>query len=144
MSLDNLNSLGRIFQDSPANHDVHVPPLKIVLIYPMRLEVPTVIVTSIFVRVILQDKCCGVKYYTDWRDTVWGAHRIDVVPDSCCKNYKYQCGINFEISDINRQVSSISSHHVCSEIHRTTTIRVLKNVFFFRFFVVFLVLIPAF
>lgn len=58
---------------------------------------------------------------------MWGAHRIDVVPDSCCKNYKYQCGINFEISDINRQVSSISSDYVCSEIHRTTTICVLKR-----------------
>lgn len=63
-----------------------------------------------------KDECCGVDYYTDWRDTPYGGRRTYKVPDSCCKNYEYACGDNFETSSINRNgclevvKSSINSH----------------------------------
>lgn len=49
-------------------------------------------------------KCCGVHSYADWRATIYGGHRYDKVPDSCCKKEKYQCGVTFEnLGDLNRE-----------------------------------------
>ena len=53
---------------------------------------------------ILQDKCCGVINYADWRNTIYGGHRYDKVPDSCCLEQKHACGFEFELSKIKRQV----------------------------------------
>ena len=53
---------------------------------------------------ILQDKCCGVINYADWRNTIYGGHRYDKVPDSCCMEQKHACGFEFELSKIKRQV----------------------------------------
>lgn len=67
-------------------------------------------------RIQSKDECCGVDYYTDWRDTPYGGRRAYKVPDSCCKNYEYGCGDHFETSSINRRgclevvKSSINSH----------------------------------
>ncbi|XP_078347927.1 CD63 antigen-like [Oculina patagonica] len=64
-----------------------------------------------------EDKCCGVNTYADWRDTVYGGHRYDRVPDSCCKEYKYGCGSKFSDEEILNKKgclevvkSSIKSH----------------------------------
>ena len=43
-----------------------------------------------------QDKCCGVFTYADWRATIYGGHRYDKVPDSCCKTEEYACGFKFK------------------------------------------------
>ena len=53
---------------------------------------------------IFQDKCCGVINYADWRNTIYGGHRYDKVPDSCCLEQKHACGFEFELSKIKRQV----------------------------------------
>ena len=53
---------------------------------------------------IFQDKCCGVINYADWRNTIYGGHRYDKVPDSCCMEQKHACGFEFELSKIKRQV----------------------------------------
>ena len=53
---------------------------------------------------ILQDECCGVINYADWRNTIYGGHRYDKVPDSCCLEQKHACGFEFELSKIKRQV----------------------------------------
>ena len=53
---------------------------------------------------IFQDKCCGIINYADWRNTIYGGHRYDKVPDSCCMEQKHACGFEFELSKIKRQV----------------------------------------
>lgn len=50
-----------------------------------------------------EDKCCGVINYADWRNTIYGGHRYDKVPDSCCMEQKHACGFEFELSKIKRQ-----------------------------------------
>ena len=60
-----------------------------------------------YVLVYAQDHCCGVNYYTDWRNTKYGARRVYVVPDSCCKTNEYACGYQFKPDDINRRVSFV-------------------------------------
>ena len=69
------------------------------------LETPTVILTYLFVYV--QEDCCGVNYYTDWRNTKFGGRRIFAVPDTCCKTNEFGCGFKFETDDINRRVSFV-------------------------------------
>lgn len=59
--------------------------------------------TSNFDTLQTKDQCCGVNYYTDWRSTKYGGHRVYVVPDSCCKANEYACGYQFEIDNINRR-----------------------------------------
>ncbi|XP_020605767.1 CD63 antigen-like isoform X2 [Orbicella faveolata] len=46
-------------------------------------------------RLQKQDECCGVFTYADWRATIYGGHRYDKVPDSCCKTEEYACGFKF-------------------------------------------------
>ncbi|XP_068717396.1 tetraspanin-6-like [Montipora capricornis] len=48
-----------------------------------------------------ENKCCGVINYADWRNTTYGGHRYDKVPDSCCKVQDHACGFEFELTKIN-------------------------------------------
>jgi len=41
-------------------------------------------------------QCCGVTDYKDW-EKLWEASRV---PDSCCQNKAYGCGLNFETEKI--------------------------------------------
>ena len=50
--------------------------------------------------------------YVDWRNTTYGGHRYDKVPDSCCVNEKHACGFEFEISKINRGVRFVIEIYV--------------------------------
>lgn len=50
-----------------------------------------------------EEDCCGVNYYTDWRNTKFGGRRIFAVPDTCCKTNEFGCGFKFETEDINRR-----------------------------------------
>ena len=60
-----------------------------------------------YVFVYVQEDCCGVNYYTDWRNTKFGGRRIFAVPDTCCKTNEFGCGFKFETEDINRRVSFV-------------------------------------
>ncbi|XP_022797844.1 tetraspanin-6-like [Stylophora pistillata] len=59
--------------------------------------------TSFIDTLQTKDHCCGVNYYTDWRNTKYGARRVYVVPDSCCKTNEYACGYQFKLDNINRR-----------------------------------------
>lgn len=54
-------------------------------------------------RVQSKNQCCGVINYADWRNTTYGGHRYDKVPDSCCSQQKHACGFEFELNKINRR-----------------------------------------
>lgn len=54
-------------------------------------------------RVQSKNQCCGVINYADWRNTTYGGHRYDKVPDSCCTDQVHACGFEFELSKINRR-----------------------------------------
>ncbi len=50
----------------------------------------------IFQLVPSQVHCCGVKNYTDWANTTFS--KGVNVPDSCCKEYTANCGLNMIVS----------------------------------------------
>jgi len=47
-------------------------------------------------------QCCGVKNYTDWKNTTFSEGKN--VPDSCCRDYTQGCGTNILVNPSQEEV----------------------------------------
>ncbi|CAH3184594.1 unnamed protein product [Porites lobata] len=57
-------------------------------------------VTKAFDLLQEKEKCCGVNGYKDWRKTPFTNGSHSIVPDSCCKEMKSECGKKFSEDNI--------------------------------------------
>jgi len=46
-------------------------------------------------------KCCGTNGYEDWQRSTFARGNHSIVPDSCCREPKKDCGKGFTKSEIN-------------------------------------------